>query len=102
MIAGSIASARGGREAAFPLGMGRLAIQFGALFALAMLAMGLVVFAVAQQRIARRIDDALEYHSSKYLAPENGQPVNAAIVAALLHAEKKKKPVQKFISPRAA
>ncbi len=26
----------------------------------------------------------------------------AAIVAALLHAEKKKKPVQKFISPRAA
>jgi two-component system OmpR family response regulator len=70
------------RAAAFPLGMGRLAIQFGALFALAMLAMGLVVFAVAQQRIARRIDDALEYHSSKYLAPENGQPVVAARIEA--------------------
>ncbi|PTR13332.1 MULTISPECIES: HAMP domain-containing sensor histidine kinase [unclassified Novosphingobium] len=91
MIAGSIASARGGRAAAFPLGMGRLAIQFGALFALAMLAMGLVVFAVAQQRIARRIDDALEYHSSKYLAPENGQSVNAAIVAARIEAWQQQK-----------
>jgi len=71
---------------AFPLGLGRLAVQFGALFALAMLAMGLVVFLVAQQRIARRIDDALEYHSSKYLAPDHGQPASSAVIAARIAA----------------
>lgn len=74
------------RQRPFPLGMGRLAIQFGALFALAMLAMGLVVFMVAQQRIARRIDAALEYHSSKYLAPDHGRPADSAVVAARIEA----------------
>jgi signal transduction histidine kinase len=51
-----------------------------------MLAMGLVVFMVAQQRIARRIDAALEYHSSKYLAPDHGRPADSAVVAARIEA----------------
>jgi signal transduction histidine kinase len=66
--------------------MGRLAIQFGALFAVAMLAMGLVVFLVAQQRIARRIDDALQYHSAKYLVGAPGRIADSATVAARIEA----------------
>lgn len=73
------------------LGIGRLAIQFGTLFALAMLAMGLVVFLVAQQRISRRIDDALEYHSAKYLAAEHGQVASSAVVAGRIEAWQRQK-----------
>jgi hypothetical protein len=50
-------------------GPGRLAIQFGVAFALAMLAMGVIVFLVAEERIAQRIDDALQVHVTKFCAP---------------------------------
>jgi signal transduction histidine kinase len=60
--------------------IGRLAIQFGTVFALAMLAMGLIVFVVAEERIAQRIDNALDYHSAKFLG--RGETPDPARVTA--------------------
>ena len=66
---------RRGRAAAAPThGVGRLAIEFGLAFALAMLAMGMVVFLVAETSIAGRIDSALEYHSAKFLGAAGQGP----------------------------
>lgn len=53
-------------------GVGRLAIQFGAAFAIAMSAMGLVVLVVAERSISARIDSALAYHSAKFIGEAAG------------------------------
>jgi signal transduction histidine kinase len=71
------------------LRVGRLAIQFGGLFALAMLAMGLVTFEVAEQRISMRIDDALEFHSTKFLAGPTG-PRTAQVAARIRDWQRRK------------
>lgn len=53
-------------------GVGKLAIQFGAAFAIAMSAMGLVVLVVAERSISARIDSALAYHSAKFIGEAAG------------------------------
>ncbi len=69
--------------------MGRLAIQFGIAFALAMLAMGLIVFVVAEERIAQRIDNALDYHSAKFLG-DGERPDPARVAARILEWQHRK------------
>ncbi|EGD57185.1 integral membrane sensor signal transduction histidine kinase [Novosphingobium nitrogenifigens DSM 19370] len=63
-------------------GIGRIFIMFGAVFAVAMLAMGAVVFVVAERTVERRIDSALEYHVGKILRPEDGHAATSVEVAA--------------------
>lgn len=60
--------------------VGRLPIQFGAAFALAMLVVGVVVSIAAETRITGSIDDALRRHSAKYLAPVAGHPPSRAVI----------------------
>ena len=62
------------RQSVRPHGVGRLAIEFGVAFALAMLAMGTIVFVVAERNISGRIDQALEYHSAKFLGAAGHDP----------------------------
>lgn len=62
-------------------GVGRLAIQFGAAFAIAMVVVGVVTFFVADAWEARRIDALLEQHSAKYLRPAEGQAVDEPALA---------------------
>ena len=62
--------------------VGRLAIQFGLAFAIAMIAVGMIGFSVADAWVSSRIDASLRYHTAKYLAPAHGRPVDDAIVAA--------------------
>ncbi|MFK4979955.1 hypothetical protein ACI39V_27720, partial [Klebsiella pneumoniae] len=50
-----------------PDGFGRLFVIFGALFSLAMLAMGAIVFVVVERTVETRIDRALQHHDIKYL-----------------------------------
>lgn len=61
--------------------VGRLAIQFGLAFALSMALVGVVVFVVAELRIASRIDAALAYHSHKFVADTDEVPRPTALVA---------------------
>lgn len=72
-------------------GPGRLAVQSGAAFALAMLAVGVLTFLVVQARVDHRIDAALEYHVSKYLRPADGHPASDADVIARIHEWQKRK-----------
>lgn len=62
--------------------IGRLAIQVGVAFALAMAAVGLVGFIVAERWVAHRIDLSLRQHATKYLELAHGGPVSDAAVAA--------------------
>lgn len=72
-------------------GPGRLAIQFGVAFALAMLAMGVIVFLVAEERIAQRIDDALQVHVAKFLRPVTTGPATDADVIARIQEWQRRK-----------
>jgi hypothetical protein len=66
---------------------GRLAIQFGAALALAMLAMGVLAFLVAEARVSGRIDRALDHHVEKFLrAGAHGGAVSDAELIARIHA----------------
>ena len=62
--------------------VGRLAIQFGMAFAIAMLAVGMIGFSAADAWVSSRIDASLRYHTAKYLAPVNGHGADDAAVAA--------------------
>jgi hypothetical protein len=62
--------------------VGRLAIQFGVAFAIAMLAVGMIGFSVADAWVSSRIDASLRYHTAKYLAPVDGRATDDARVAA--------------------
>lgn len=62
--------------------VGRLAIQFGLAFAIAMIAVGMIGFSVADAWVSSRIDSSLRYHTAKYLAPVGGHAADDAIVAA--------------------
>jgi signal transduction histidine kinase len=63
------------RLAAPPGGVGRLAIQAGIAFALAMAAVGMIAFSAADAWVSSRIDASLRYHTAKYLAPPDGHAV---------------------------
>ena len=56
-------------------GVGRLAIQAGIAFALAMAAVGMIAFSAADAWVSSRIDASLRYHTAKYLAPPDGHRV---------------------------
>jgi signal transduction histidine kinase len=62
--------------------VGRLAIQFGLAFAIAMIAVGMIGFSAADAWVSNRIDSSLRYHTAKYLAPVGGHAADDAIVAA--------------------
>lgn len=70
------------RRAKAPGGVGRLAIQAGIAFALAMAAVGMVAFSAADAWVASRIDASLRYHTAKYLAPADGHHVTDAELIA--------------------
>lgn len=71
---------------------GRLAIQFGAALALAMLAMGVLAFLVAEARVSGRIDRALDHHVEKFLrAGAHGRAVSDAELIARIHAWQRRK-----------
>ncbi|WP_084582938.1 sensor histidine kinase [Sphingomonas azotifigens] len=56
-------------------GVGRLAIQVGIAFALAMAAVGMIAFSAADAWVSSRIDASLRHHTAKYLAPLDGHLV---------------------------
>jgi signal transduction histidine kinase len=60
--------------------LGRLAIQFGVAFAVAMLAVGVIGFGVADRWVSSRIDASLEYHTTKYLSDVDRNPQEDAVV----------------------
>ncbi|NIJ08511.1 hypothetical protein FHS31_002128 [Sphingomonas vulcanisoli] len=59
----------------------RLAIQFGLAFALAMIAIGMIGFSVADGWVSSRIDSSLRYHTHKYLSNIAHNPEEDAILA---------------------
>ncbi len=61
---------------------GRLAIHFGLAFALAMIAVGVIGFGVADHWVSSRIDASLRYHTTKYLADVDRDPAEDAEVKA--------------------
>jgi signal transduction histidine kinase len=65
-----------------PLRLGRLAIQSGIVFALAMIAVGVIGFGVADHWVSNRIDASLRHHTVKYLSDVNGDPAEEAKVQA--------------------
>ena len=71
--------------------IGRLAVQFGIAFAMAMIVIGMIGFSVADAWVSSRIDGSLRYHTAKYLAPVNGHPADdATISAAILDWQRRK------------
>jgi signal transduction histidine kinase len=62
--------------------VGRLAIQFGLAFAIAMIAVGMIGFSVADTWVSSRIDASLRYHTAKYLTDTDGKPADDAVLAA--------------------
>lgn len=71
--------------------IGRLAVQFGVSFALAMALVGVVVFIVAQHRISSRVDEALAYHSSKFVADiPVAAPQTPAVAARIAEWQRRK------------
>ena len=72
-------------------GPGRLAIRFGAAFALAMLLLGLIGFGVADAWVSHRIDSDLARHAAKYVAPIGGRAAtDADVLARILDWRKRK------------
>ncbi len=65
-------------------GLGRLAVQVGAAFALAMLAVGMIGFAAADGWVSNRIDSSLRYHTAKYVGVARPGPAGDAEVVARL------------------
>ncbi|HEX7854783.1 MAG TPA: HAMP domain-containing sensor histidine kinase [Sphingobium sp.] len=61
---------------------GRLAIQFGVAFALAMIVVGVIGFSVADRWVSSRIDASLRYHTTKYLSDVDGKPADDGEIKA--------------------
>ena len=70
------------RDTLRPTRVGRLAIQFGTAFAIAMIAVGMIGFTIADAWVSSRIDSSLRYHTAKYLAPVGGRAADDSAVAA--------------------
>jgi signal transduction histidine kinase len=64
---------------------GRLAIQFGLAFAIAMIAIGLIGFSLADHWVSSRIDQSLTYHTAKYLAKVAADPADEPGLEAAIH-----------------
>jgi signal transduction histidine kinase len=62
--------------------VGRLAIQVGCAFAVAMLAVGMIGFSVADAWVSNRVDASLRYHTTKYLGAADGATADDTTVAA--------------------
>jgi signal transduction histidine kinase len=65
-----------------PMRLGRLAIQVGLAFALAMIAVGMVGFSAADHWVSSRIDASLRHHTTKYLSDVERDPAQDAKVTA--------------------
>ncbi|GAB7551430.1 ATP-binding protein [Novosphingobium sp. 11B] len=65
-----------------PATLGRLAIQVGLAFALAMIVTGIVGFSLADNSVSNRIDESLRYHTRKYVSNLRGNPAQEAILKA--------------------
>jgi len=65
-----------------PLRLGRLAVQFGLAFALAMITVGVIGFGVADHWVSSRIDESLRHHTVKYLSDVDGDPAEDTKVQA--------------------
>lgn len=65
-----------------PTRLGRLAIQFGLAFALAMIAVGAIGFGVADHWVSSRIDASLRHHTTKYLSGVDRDPAEDSEVKA--------------------
>ena len=65
-----------------PLRLGRLAVQFGLAFAVAMIAVGVIGFGAADRWVSSRIDASLRYHTTKYLSDVDHDPAEDAKVQA--------------------
>src|ERR1700759_1494922 len=63
-----------GDTLARPTRLGRLAIQFGLAFAVAMIAIGVIGFGLADHWVSSRIDQSLTYHADKYVSKVEGDP----------------------------
>lgn len=71
--------------------VGRLAIQVGLAFAVAMLAVGVIGFSVADAWVSNRIDASLRYHTTKYLGSVDGATADdRAVVAKILDWQRRK------------
>ncbi|HWU73599.1 MAG TPA: HAMP domain-containing sensor histidine kinase, partial [Sphingomonas sp.] len=74
-----------------PTRVGRLAVQFGTAFAIAMAAVGMIGFSVADAWVSSRIDASLRYHTAKYLSPNGGPAMgDAAVIARILDWQRRK------------
>jgi signal transduction histidine kinase len=71
-----------GADWARPPRLGRLAIQFGLAFAVAMIAVGVIGFGVADRWVSSQIDASLTYHTAKYVADVAHDPSADAKVRA--------------------
>ncbi len=70
---------------------GRLAIQVGLAFALAMITIGIVGFGVADHWVSSRIDRSLTYHANKYVSKVEGDPAaEAHLRSAILEWQRRK------------
>lgn len=63
-----------------PMRLGRLAIQFGLAFALAMILVGVIGFGVADHWVSSQIDASLRHHTIKYLSDVDRAPTEDAQV----------------------
>ena len=68
-----------------PQRLGRLAVQFGIAFALAMVAVGMIGFGAADHWVSSRIDASLNYHTAKYLSDVDRDPAEDAEVQRKIH-----------------
>lgn len=57
-----------------PMRLGRLAIQFGLAFAIAMIAVGVIGFGAADRWVSSQIDQSLSYHTRKYVSDVEHDP----------------------------
>lgn len=71
-----------GRTPLGPIRLGRLAVQFGLAFAVAMIAIGMIGFSLADHWVSSRIDTSLTYHTAKYLSDVASERDEDAHVAA--------------------
>jgi signal transduction histidine kinase len=76
---------------AAPQQLGKLAIQFGWAFALAMIVVGMVGFGAADRWVSGQIDSSLQYHMDKYLSDVDRDPaVDTKLEAKILEWQHRK------------
>lgn len=74
-----------------PARLGRLAIQVGLAFAIAMTAIGVIGFSLADHWVSSRIDQSLTYHANKYVSKVRGDPAaDRHLQAAILEWQHRK------------